>query len=127
MPLFLPSPSVILTLTQSLYAVSYDCMIDLTALSRSRKPSLRTGRIDASNLSAFGVSIRMKRGTEGTTQNQQVAEVDAYIRWYNERRINTVGSLSPVGYRESLRLNFRTSPRFCPHLRRSVRSGINRT
>lgn len=35
-----------------------------------------------------------------------VAEVDAYIRWYNEKRIKiSLGSLSPVEYRKSLGLN----------------------
>jgi putative transposase len=33
--------------------------------------------------------------------------VDAYIRWYNEKRIKIpLGSLSPVEYRKSLGLNF---------------------
>ena len=30
---------------------------------------------------------------------------DSYIRWYNEKRINiSLGSLSPIEYRESLGL-----------------------
>nr|ARU12472.1 integrase core domain protein [Agrobacterium tumefaciens] len=34
---------------------------------------------------------------------QFVAEIDAYIRWYNERRIKiSLGSLSPIEYRRSL-------------------------
>ena len=41
------------------------------------------------------------------TIEQFVAEVDAYIRWYNEKRIKiSLGSLSPVKYRQSLGLNF---------------------
>ena len=40
------------------------------------------------------------------TIEQLVAEVDAYIRWYNEKRIKiSLGSLSPVEYRQSLGLN----------------------
>lgn len=34
-----------------------------------------------------------------------MAEIDAYIRWYKERRIRlTLNGMSPVEYRESLRL-----------------------
>jgi putative transposase len=41
------------------------------------------------------------------TIEQFVAEVDAYIRWYNEKRIKiSLGSLSRVEYRKSLGLNF---------------------
>ena len=40
------------------------------------------------------------------TIEQFVAEVDAYIRWYNETRIKiSLGSLSPVEYRKSLGLS----------------------
>ena len=40
------------------------------------------------------------------TIEQFVREVDAYIRWYNEKRIKlSLGSRSPVEYRESLGLN----------------------
>ena len=40
------------------------------------------------------------------TIEQFVAEVDDYIRWYNEKRIKiSLGSLSPVEYRNSLGLN----------------------
>ena len=36
---------------------------------------------------------------------QVVKEVNSYIHWYNERRIKiSLGSLSPIEYRESLRL-----------------------
>ncbi len=45
------------------------------------------------------------RDWKAITIEQFVAEVDAYIRWYNERRIKTsLGSLSPVEYRQSLGL-----------------------
>lgn len=40
------------------------------------------------------------------TIKQFVREVDAYIRWYNEKRIKlSLGSLSPIEYRRSLGLN----------------------
>ena len=42
---------------------------------------------------------------KGTTIAQFIAVVDSYIRWYNEKRIKiSLGSLSPVEYRESLGL-----------------------
>ena len=45
------------------------------------------------------------RDWKAITIEQFVAEVDAYIRWYNERRIKiSLGSLSPVEYRKSLGL-----------------------
>jgi transposase InsO family protein len=38
-----------------------------------------------------------------TTLDQFMAEVDSYIRWYNEKRIKvSLGNLSPLEYRESL-------------------------
>lgn len=38
-----------------------------------------------------------------TTIERFIAELDAYIRWYNEKRIKvSLGALSPVEYRESL-------------------------
>ncbi len=40
-----------------------------------------------------------------TTIDQFTGIVDSYIRWYNESRIKiSLGSLSPVEYRESLGL-----------------------
>jgi transposase InsO family protein len=46
------------------------------------------------------------RDWKSITIEQFVAEVDAYIRWYNEKRIKiSLGSLSPVEYRKSLGLN----------------------
>ncbi|MGN7964342.1 IS3 family transposase, partial [Brucella sp. 22210] len=40
------------------------------------------------------------------TIEQFVHEVDAYIQWYNEKRIKlSLGSLSPIEYRRSLGLN----------------------
>ena len=45
------------------------------------------------------------RDWKAITIEQFVAEVDAYIRWYNERRIKiSLGSLSPLEYRKSLGL-----------------------
>jgi putative transposase len=46
------------------------------------------------------------RDWKAITIEQFVAEVDAYIRRYNEKRIKiSLGSLSPVEYRYSLGLN----------------------
>jgi transposase InsO family protein len=59
-----------------------------------------------------GVCGRLKtelfypRDWKAITIEQFVVEVDAYIRWYNEKRIKiSLGSLSPVEYRKSLGLN----------------------
>jgi putative transposase len=43
------------------------------------------------------------RNWQGTTIEQFIEVVDSYIRWYNEKRIKiSLGSLSPIEYRESL-------------------------
>ena len=40
-----------------------------------------------------------------TTIEEFIADMDLYIRWYNEKRIKiSLGSLSPIEYRESLGL-----------------------
>ena len=45
------------------------------------------------------------RNWQATTIEQFIEVVDAYIRWYNEKRIKiSLGSLSPLEYRESLGL-----------------------
>ena len=45
------------------------------------------------------------RDWQGVTIEQFIQTVDAYIRWYNEKRIKmSLGSLSPIQYRESLGL-----------------------
>lgn len=45
------------------------------------------------------------RNWQATTIEQFIEAVDSYIRWYNEKRIKiSLGSLSPVEYRESLGL-----------------------
>ena len=45
------------------------------------------------------------RDWKAATIEQFMGEVDLYIRWYNEKRIKiSLGSLSPVEYRESLGL-----------------------
>jgi transposase InsO family protein len=45
------------------------------------------------------------RNWQSTTIEQFIQAVDSYIRWYNEQRIKiSLGSLSPIGYRESLGL-----------------------
>ena len=44
--------------------------------------------------------------------------LDSYIRWYNEKRIKlSLGSLSPIEYRQSLEIAAYLSPSFCPHPR----------
>jgi transposase InsO family protein len=64
------------------------------------------------NASCEGFFGRLKtelfypRDWKAITIEQFVAEVDAYIRWYNEKRIKiSLGSLSPIEYRRSLGLN----------------------
>jgi len=38
-----------------------------------------------------------------TSVEEFIAKLDAYIRWYNEKRIkSSLGYLSPIEYRESL-------------------------
>ena len=45
------------------------------------------------------------RNWQDSTIEQFVEVVDSYIRWYNEKRIKiSLGSLSPLEYRESLGL-----------------------
>ena len=45
------------------------------------------------------------RDWQATTLEQFIQAVDAYIRWYNEKRIKiSLGFLSPLEYRESLGL-----------------------
>ncbi len=42
---------------------------------------------------------------KGTTVEQFIEAIDSYIRWYNEKRIKiSLGSLSPIEYRERLGL-----------------------
>jgi len=42
-------------------------------------------------------------GNVTTTVEQFIQVLDAYIRWYNEKRIKvSLGSLSPLEYHESL-------------------------
>lgn len=44
------------------------------------------------------------RNWQGTSVEQFIEIIDCYIRWYNEKRIKiSLGSLSPLEYRESLR------------------------
>jgi transposase InsO family protein len=46
---------------------------------------------------------RTSRNWLNTTIDQFIAELDAYIRWYNEARIKiSLGSLSPHEHRKSL-------------------------
>jgi transposase InsO family protein len=45
------------------------------------------------------------RSWQSTTIEQFIQAVDSYIRWYNEQWIKiSLGSLSPIEYRESLGL-----------------------
>lgn len=47
----------------------------------------------------------LSSGLRTTTIEQFIEVVDSYIRWYNEKRIKiSLGSLSPIEYRESLGL-----------------------
>ena len=49
------------------------------------------------------------RDWQATTIDQFIEAVDSYIRWYNEKRIKiSLGSLSPIEYRESLGLAAKT-------------------
>jgi putative transposase len=42
---------------------------------------------------------------QAVTIKQFIEVVDSYVRWYNEKRIKiSLGSLSPVEYRENLGL-----------------------
>jgi transposase InsO family protein len=53
------------------------------------------------------------RSWQATTIEQFIQIVDSYIHWYNEKRIKiSLGSLSPLEYRQSLGLITQTSPSF---------------
>ena len=42
-----------------------------------------------------------KKDWRGWSINQFIEEVDAYIHWYNEKRINmSLGGMSPLGFRK---------------------------
>jgi len=50
---------------------------------------------------------------QSTTVEQFMAALDSYIRWYNEKRIKiSLGSRSPLEYRESLGSIIKISPSF---------------
>jgi len=56
------------------------------------------------------------RQWQATTLEQFMQVLDSYIRWYNETRIKlSLGSLSPIEFRESLEIAAYLSPSFCPH------------
>jgi putative transposase len=56
------------------------------------------------------------RRWQTTTIEHFIAEVDSYIRWYNQDRIKiSLGSRSPMEYRANLGYATQISPRFCPH------------
>ena len=51
------------------------------------------------------IELFYSRNWQATIIEQFIEVVDAYIRWYNEKRIKvSPGSLSPLEYRESLGL-----------------------
>ena len=51
------------------------------------------------------IELFYSRNWQATIIEQFIEVVDAYIRWYNEKRIKvSLGSLSPLEYRESLGL-----------------------
>lgn len=63
------------------------------------------------NAACEGFFVRLKtelfypRDWQATTIEQFIEAVHAYVRWYNEKRIKiSLGSLSPLEYRESLGL-----------------------
>ena len=63
------------------------------------------------NAACEGLSGRLKTELfypgdwQATTFEQFIQAVDAYIRWYNEKRVKiSLSSLSPAEYRESLGL-----------------------
>lgn len=88
-----------------------------SAFNRGNRNGLRLGKIVAPDghediampvggASNPSVAINNPRDWKAVTIEQFVAEVDAYIRWYNEKRIKiSLGSLSPIEYRQSLGLN----------------------
>jgi transposase InsO family protein len=58
---------------------------------------------------AFSVALKTElfypRDWKKTTIAEFIAVVDLYIHWYNEKRIKiSLGSLSPIEYRESVGL-----------------------
>ena len=56
------------------------------------------------------------RNWKDITIDQFIQIVDAYIRWYNEKRIKiSLDSLSPIEYRANLGITAETSPSFTPH------------
>jgi transposase InsO family protein len=56
------------------------------------------------------------RNWQDTSVGQFIGTVDAYIRWYNEKRVKiSLGSLSPMEYRASHGFTTQTSPSYTPH------------
>ena len=56
------------------------------------------------------------RQWQATTLEQFMQVLDSYIRWYNETRIKlSLGSLSPIEFRESLEIAAYLSPRNRPY------------
>jgi hypothetical protein len=77
---------------------------------RSRLKWIKSS-LDPHNAACEGFFGRLKtelfypRDWQATSIAQFIQAVDSYIRWYNEKRIKiSLGSLSPLQYRESLGL-----------------------
>jgi transposase InsO family protein len=80
-------------------------------LTRMRDAKLIRSMSRKDNSACEGFFGRLKtelfypRNWQATTIEQFIEVVDSYIRWYNEKRIKlSLGSLSPLEYRESLGL-----------------------
>ena len=74
--------------------------------SMSRKGCLQDNAACEGFFGRLKTELFYPRDWKAITIEQFVAEADAYIRWYNEKRIKfSLGSPSPVKYRQSLGLN----------------------
>ena len=78
---------------------------------RSRSSEIRSKGCSPDNAACEGFFGRLKtelfypRQWQATALEQFMQVLDSYIRWYNENRIKiSLGSLSPIEYRESLGL-----------------------
>lgn len=67
---------------------------------------LHEGSLFRGQTSRLKTKLFYPRDWKTITIEQFVREIDAYIRWYNEKRIKlSLGSLSPIEYRRSLGLS----------------------
>lgn len=68
---------------------------------RQASPALQQHRFDCSQLGLQLIAVRQ----QARQRLKWRRHIDTYIRWYNEKRIKiSLGSLSPLEYRESLGL-----------------------